>query len=96
MDTFIQEVLRLLNLLDYTHSRDAGPLCPFRCLIILHVRILDFSCEALTAVPAEPVIAHYFMDEQRKLKLNEIHYFDHPNFGVILTVKPLEEPGPET
>ena len=46
----------------------------------------------LLAAP-EPVIAHYFMDEQRKLKLNEIHYFDHPNFGVILTVKPIEEPG---
>lgn len=52
----------------------------------------DFELQILP----EPVIARYFMDEQRKLKLNEIHYFDHPNFGVILTVKPLEEPEPGT
>jgi len=44
----------------------------------------------------EPVIARYFMDEQRKLKLNEIHYFDHSRFGVILSVRPIEEPVPET
>ena len=44
----------------------------------------------------EPVIVHYFMDEQRKLKLNENHYFDQPRFGVILSVKPIEEPAPET
>ncbi len=48
----------------------------------------DFELQTLP----EPIIAHYFMDEQRKLKLNEIHYFDHPNFGVILNVKPIEEP----
>ncbi len=44
----------------------------------------------------EPVIVHYFMDEQRKLKLNEIHYFDHSRFGVILSVKPIEEPAPQS
>ncbi len=44
----------------------------------------------------EPVIARYFMDEQRKLKLNEIHYFDHSRFGVILSVMPVEEAEPET
>ena len=31
----------------------------------------------------------YFIDEKRRLKLNEIHYFDHPNFGVILSVRPI-------
>ncbi len=34
-----------------------------------------------------PVI--YRINEKRKLKLNEIHYFDHPKFGVIATVRPL-------
>lgn len=32
--------------------------------------------------------AKFFLDEKRKLKLNETHYFDHPNFGVILRVAP--------
>lgn len=31
----------------------------------------------------------YFMNEKRRLKLNEIHYFDHPKFGVILSVRPI-------
>ncbi len=47
----------------------------------------------LYATP-EPLEERYFIDEQRKLKLNEIHYFDHPRFGVILSVKPLEDRQP--
>lgn len=31
----------------------------------------------------------YFLDEKRRLKLKEIHYFDHPKFGVILSVRPI-------
>ena len=42
-----------------------------------------------------PIEERYYIDEQRKLKLNEIHYFDHPRFGVILSVKPLEKAAQE-
>ncbi len=28
----------------------------------------------------------YVIDETRRLKLNEIHYFDHPRFGVLVKV----------
>ncbi len=31
----------------------------------------------------------YSINEKRKVKLNEIHYFDHPKFGVIATIRPL-------
>ncbi len=31
------------------------------------------------------------LQESRKIKLNEIHYFDHPSFGVILRVSRLKE-----
>lgn len=31
---------------------------------------------------------HYFISEKRRLKFKEIHYFDHPKFGVILGVWP--------
>ena len=44
----------------------------------------------------EPIEERYFIGEQRKLKLNEIHYFDHPRLGVILNVKPLEDEQPDT
>ena len=36
--------------------------------------------------PNNPI---YRINEKRRIKLNEIHYFDHPKFGVIATVKPL-------
>lgn len=39
----------------------------------------------------DPTLPQSFIDEQRKLKLNEIHYFDQSDFGVILTVRPKEE-----
>jgi hypothetical protein len=42
----------------------------------------------------EPTLVRYFIDEQRKLKLDEIHYFDHPKFGVILSVKRVEQNKP--
>ena len=32
----------------------------------------------------------YRMVEKRRLKLNELHYFDHPRFGVLLRVSRLE------
>lgn len=32
----------------------------------------------------------YFISEKRRLKFREIHYLDHPNFGVILGVWPSE------
>jgi len=57
---------------------------------------IDYGSNYLLEPVLEPVIVHYFMDEQRKLKLNEIHYFDHPRFGVILNVKPIEEPAPQS
>ncbi|MCP4008114.1 MAG: hypothetical protein GY726_01215 [Proteobacteria bacterium] len=56
----------------------------------------DYGSDYLLEPVPEPVIVHYFMDEQRKLKLNEIHYFDHSRFGVILSVKPIQEPAPQS
>ncbi|NND81954.1 MAG: hypothetical protein HKN50_05950 [Gammaproteobacteria bacterium] len=34
----------------------------------------------------------YRMVEKRRLKLDELHYFDHPKFGVLLQVSRLESP----
>ena len=32
---------------------------------------------------------HYYISEKRRIKFNEIHYFDHPQFGMILGVWPV-------
>lgn len=42
----------------------------------------DISGQLLASDPK------FFLNEKRKLKLNEVHYFDHPKFGVILRVSP--------
>jgi len=34
---------------------------------------------------------YYFISEKRRLKFKEIHYIDHPHFGAILGVWPVEE-----
>lgn len=41
----------------------------------------------------------YRMNEKRRLKLNEKHFFDHPKFGILMQVSrllPPEEPEEET
>lgn len=35
-------------------------------------------------------IAGYRLNQNRRIKLNEIHYFDHPQFGIIIQVSPYE------
>lgn len=54
---------------------------------LLHVE-LDFLYDA-DGVPVR-------LTETRKLKLREIHYFDHPLFGAIVQVSPWVPPAPET
>ena len=41
----------------------------------------------------EPKIPHYFLSEKRRLKFEELHYFDHPKFGAIVGVWPKESDG---
>jgi len=52
-------------------------------------KILRTSEESFVGATDKTVIK---LKETRKLKLNEIHYFDHPMFGVILQVSRLHLP----
>jgi len=49
----------------------------------------DDSQDAETP-PAATWQPHYFIAEKRRLKFKQIHYFDHPLFGAILQVWPVE------
>ena len=40
------------------------------------------------SVPGLNQMDHFFISEKRRLKFKEVHYFDHPEFGVILGVWP--------
>lgn len=37
----------------------------------------------------EPVI--YRLNEKRRFKLNETHYLDHPKFGIVVKVSPIDD-----
>lgn len=51
---------------------------------LLHVIAdLEFS-------PAESVGVIYRLNEKRRVLLNEVHYLDHPKFGAIVKVSPVE------
>ncbi len=38
------------------------------------------------------LVPRYRIDESRRMRSGEVHYFDHPAFGVIATVQPVERP----
>jgi len=45
---------------------------------------------SLAAGEENPNNPHYFISEKRRVKFKEFHYFDHPRFGVIVSVWPSE------
>lgn len=44
-----------------------------------------------TRVPEITQAPDYFINEKRRLKFGQVHYFDHPKYGAILAVWPAEE-----
>ena len=45
----------------------------------------------LTDVLLDPGLPLFFINEKRRVKFKEVHYFDHPRFGALLTVWPVED-----
>jgi hypothetical protein len=44
---------------------------------------------------SSPVIERFVMKESRRVKLQELHYFDHPYFGLIARIIRYEPPRPD-
>lgn len=44
------------------------------------------SDEPLAINKKQEAELHYFISQKRRLKFQQIHYFDHPNFGAILGI----------
>lgn len=53
---------------------------------------LDVNLLFRSKSTADPVPAVYQISEQRRVKSQETQYFDHPRFGVLVRVMPLEKP----
>ena len=57
----------------------------------LHLDVNLLFRETLSVAGADPRTEVYRLSEQRKLKSQETHYFDHPRFGVLARVMPVEK-----
>lgn len=57
----------------------------------LHLDVNLLLRETVAAAGNEPAAAVYQMSEQRKVKTQETHYFDHPRLGVLVRVMPVEK-----
>jgi hypothetical protein len=53
---------------------------------LLHV-LVDVELSPIESAEEDGVIYH--LKEKRRVLLNEAHYFDHPNFGLIIKVVPI-------
>ncbi len=56
--------------------------------VVLHLLLKEPAPNAgsplFNSTPASPVL--YRLDDERRIRLNEVNYFDHPMFGVLLRV----------
>lgn len=50
----------------------------------------DEARARLDALNAEPRFQRYRLRESRRIRADEVHYFDHPEFGAIVTVRSLD------
>lgn len=57
----------------------------------LHLDVNLLFRETVAAAGTEPVANVYQISEQRKIKTQETHYFDHPRLGVLVRVMPMEK-----
>ena len=57
----------------------------------LHLDVNLLFRETLATAGTDPRTEVYRLNEQRKLKSQETHYFDHPRFGVLARVMPVEK-----
>ncbi|MDA8362692.1 MAG: CsiV family protein [Gammaproteobacteria bacterium] len=56
--------------------------------VVLHLLLKepapDTGSSLFDTAPASPIL--YRLDDERRIRLNEVNYFDHPMFGVLLRV----------
>lgn len=57
----------------------------------LHLDVNLVFRETVAASGSEPTANVFQISEQRKIKTQETHYFDHPRLGVLVRVMPVEK-----
>lgn len=72
-----------------TDTRDIDGYVRFYMSRFLHVEVnLAFQPQVAALGGIDAVPSAYRLTEQRRVKSQELHYFDHPKFGVLVRVLP--------
>ncbi len=94
-----------------TNTSKQGPINKFEGTIKLHLgRYLHLEADLLYRSQIEPMVSDTFlmnlseaeqpqtlfrMHQTRRMRSGELHYFDHPMFGLLVQITPYELPEPE-
>lgn len=70
-----------------TVNRELDGILRFYLSRFLHLE-LNASFQPQAATIGSDAAPSYVISEQRRIKSNEVHYFDHPKFGVLVKVSP--------
>lgn len=72
-----------------TDNREIDGHVRFYMSRFLHVEVnLAFQPQATVLGGTDPAPTPYRLNEQRRVKSQELHYFDHPKFGALVRVTP--------
>lgn len=72
-----------------TDNREVDGHVRFYMSRFLHVEVnLAFQPQAAALGGTDPAPTPYRLNEQRRIKSQELHYFDHPKFGALVRVIP--------
>jgi hypothetical protein len=55
---------------------------------------LTYTTRIATADNPTPTLQRFRMKQHRRMRSGEIHYLDHPMFGVVVLATPYEPPKP--
>jgi hypothetical protein len=88
--------------LDGTVSISRGRYLHFGADLVLEKPLAESAVTAAAAdpnaVPAEQPVGpvRFRLDDSRRVRSNEVHYLDHPRFGIITIITPYEVPEEKT
>jgi len=99
-----KDTLRPIHVLKNSVDNELNGIITFRRGRFLHIDLdLQLSEQIKSILLQNPVSNHveqtpttlYRLKQTRRIKTGDLHYFDHPKFGVIVKVEKIDEPVPK-
>ncbi len=74
--------------LQFSPESPANPVLPGLSPDLSTPAATGTQTDSLSSALPDNLPEHYFLSEKRRLKFREVHYFDHPKFGALLSIWP--------